>query len=197
MDHISTENPGQEAIIVGLDNTLYNWNYPQIADNVINYVIPYLEQNYNVSEESKDRAFAGFSMGSMVTSYMAFNHANEFGYFGIFSGTNIECWKYEEGFTLDVDKFNDDEAYRQTVYDSVIFSDDLLDAVVFTQAGNYDTAVLANGWSADMAYEMIRDVMSQNMPEGHFIDGGLIPGSHDIYTWAQCLYNFANNICWK
>lgn len=196
MDHLIAENPDQEAIIVGLDNTLYRWDYPAIADNVINYVIPYMEEHYNVSTDPDDRAFAGFSMGSMVTTYMAFHHADEFGYFGIFSGTNMENVVYEAGFEYDEDRFDSDEAYRQEAYDAAFFSEDLLNSVVFTQAGNYDTAVLANGWHPSMAYEMIRDVCQQHM-EANFIDDGFVYGSHDIYTWAQCLYNFANDICWS
>ena len=89
MDHMIAENPDQEAIVVSMDNTLYSWDYYQIGENVTKYIIPYMEANYNVSKEAKDRAFAGFSMGSMTTTYMAFNHADKFGYFGIFSGCNI------------------------------------------------------------------------------------------------------------
>lgn len=197
MDYMIANNPDQEAIVVSTDNTLYDWDYYQIADNVINKVIPFMEANYNVSKDADDRAYAGFSMGSMVTTYMAFNHADEFGYFGIFSGTNVTNFKYEEGFELDVSKFNSDPEYRQEAYDATVFSEELLNSVVFTQAGNFDTAVLANGWMPYMAYEMVRDVMAQNMPEGNFVDGGFVPGSHDIYTWGQCLYNFAKDICWS
>lgn len=197
MDNVIAENPDQEAIVVCTDNTLYNWNYGEIADNVINKVIPFMEANYNVSKDKEDRAFAGFSMGSMTTTYMAFNHADQFGYFGIFSGTNVANFTYEEGFKLDSRKFNTDEAYRQEALNATVFSEDLLNSVVFTQAGNFDTAVLANGWQANMAYEMIRDVMTLRMPEENFVDGGFVHGSHDIYTWGQCLYNFAKDICWS
>lgn len=197
MDHMIAENPDQEAIVVGLDNTLYGWNYYQIGQNVTKYVIPYMEEHYNVSKDAKDRAFAGFSMGSMTTTYMAFNHADMFGYFGIFSGTNITNFNYEDGFELDTRKFNTDENYRNEVYEKTVFSDDLLNSVVYTQAGNYDTAVAANGWSPYMAYESIRDVCKLKMPEGNFIDGGFVHGSHDIYTWGQCLYNFAKDIVWS
>ena len=89
MDHIVAEDPGQEAIIVAMDNTLYNWDYYQIGLNVTERIIPYIEAHYNVSTDPQDRAFAGFSMGAMTSTYMAFHYADEFGYFGIFSVTNI------------------------------------------------------------------------------------------------------------
>ncbi|MGN1182868.1 MAG: alpha/beta hydrolase, partial [Faecalibacillus sp.] len=89
MDHVIAENPDKEAIVVGMDNTLYDWDYYQIGQNVVNYIIPFMEANYNVSTNPEDRAFGGFSMGSMTATYMAFHHADQFGYFGIFSGCNI------------------------------------------------------------------------------------------------------------
>lgn len=35
------------------------------------------------------------------------------------------------------------------------------------------------------------------LPEECFIDAGLVLGSHDIYTWTQCLYTFAKDIVWS
>lgn len=87
-----------------MDNTLYSWDYYQIGENVINYIIPYIESHYNVSKEAKDRAFAGFSMGSMTTTYMAFHHADTFDYFGIFSGCNIGNATFKDGFQYDSSK---------------------------------------------------------------------------------------------
>lgn len=199
MDHMIAENPDQEAIVVCLDNTLYNWDYYQIGENVTKYVIPYMEANYNVSKEAKDRAFAGFSMGSMTTTYMAFHHADKFGYFGIFSGCNIGNATFKDGFTYDSSKLRGEggDAYLQEVYKNIEPSQDLLNSVVYTQAGTYDTAVHANGFGLYGAYETIRDWAKDNMPAGNFVDGGLVPGSHDIYTWAQCLYNFSKDVCWS
>lgn len=201
MDHVIAENPSQEAIIVCLDNALYNWNYYQIGQNVVNYVIPFIEANYNVSTNPEDRAFAGFSMGSMTTTYMAFHHADQFGYFGIFSGCNIGNATFKEGFEYDGSRLQnsqsaeDQTAYLQEVYANIEPSEDLLNSFIFTMAGNVDTAVYANGFARYGAYETIRDWAKANMPEGNFVDGGLVPGSHDIYTWGQCIYEFAN-VCW-
>lgn len=202
MDHVIAENPDKEAIIVGLDNTLYSWDYYQIGQNVVNYVIPFIEANYNVSKEAKDRAFAGFSMGSMTTTYMAFHHADKFDYFGIFSGCNIGNATFKDGFEYDARRLQNsvdqDEAtkYLQEVYANIEPSKDLLNSLVFTMAGNVDTAVYANGFARYGAYETIRDWAKANMPEGNFVDGGFGYGSHDIYTWGQCIYEFAK-VCWS
>ena len=199
MDHMIAENPDQEAIVVSMDNTLYSWDYYQIGENVTKYIIPYMEANYNVSKEAKDRAFAGFSMGSMTTTYMAFHHADKFGYFGIFSGCNIGNATFKEGFQYDASKLRGEngEAYLQEVYENIEPSQDLFNSVIYTQAGNYDTAVHANGFGLYGAYETIRDWGAKYMPSENFIDGGFVYGSHDIYTWAQCLYNFAKDVVWS
>ena len=199
MDHMIAENPDQEAIVVSMDNTLYSWDYYQIGENVTKYIIPYMEANYNVSKEAKDRAFAGFSMGSMTTTYMAFHHADKFGYFGIFSGCNIGNATFKEGFQYDASKLRGEngEAYLQEVYENIEPSQDLLNSVIYTQAGNYETAVHANGFGLYGAYETIRDWGAKYMPSENFIDGGFVYGSHDIYTWAQCLYNFAKDVVWS
>ena len=203
MDHIVAEDPGQEAIIVAMDNTLYNWDYYQIGLNVTERIIPYIEAHYNVSTDPQDRAFAGFSMGAMTSTYMAFHYADEFGYFGIFSGTNIGNATFAEDFAYDGSLLQNrvDQtialAYLQEVYENIVPSEDLLNAVVFTMAGNVDTAVYANGFAPYGAYETIRDWCQEYMPEENFIDGGLVPGSHDIYTWAQCFHTFAGEVCWS
>ena len=56
-----------------------------------NYIIPYMESNYNVSTEAKDRAFCGLSMGCMTTFHMFFDHTEAFGYFGGFSGPDMSA----------------------------------------------------------------------------------------------------------
>ena len=187
------------TIVVTMDNTYFRWNYTDIKDNLMNNIIPYIEANYNVSTDPDDRAFAGFSMGAMTTTYMAFHHADSFGYFGIFSGCNIGNATFADGFEYDSSRFYDDDAaeYLQEVYENIVASDDLLNSVVFTMAGDADTAVFANGFGYYGAYETIRDWCAMYMTEDNFIDGGLVHGSHDIYTWGQCLYTFAKDVCWS
>ena len=138
-------------------------------------------------------------MGSMTTTYMAFHHADTFDYFGIFSGCNIGNATFKDGFQYDSSKLRGEngDAYLKEVYENIDPSEDLLNSMVFTQAGNYDTAVHANGFGLYGAYETIRDWGAQYMPKENFIDGGFVYGSHDIYTWAQCLYNFAKDVVWS
>ena len=54
--------------------------------NLRNVVIPFVEANYNVSTEPIDRAFAGLSAGSFVTQNLIRDDADQFGYYGPWSG---------------------------------------------------------------------------------------------------------------
>jgi hypothetical protein len=54
--------------------------------NLRNVVIPFVEANYNVSTDAIDRAFAGLSAGSAVTQNLIRDDADQFGYYGPWSG---------------------------------------------------------------------------------------------------------------
>lgn len=206
MDHIIAEDKAQEAIIVCLDNSSYDWNYSEIENNIRNYVIPYVEANYNVRTEKEGRAFSGFSMGAMTTTHMMFHCGDLFKYFGVLSGCNIGNATFAEGFEYDSSRLSMTESedggpigeeYLKQVYENIVISEDLLDDIVYTAAGNYDTASKLNGFGLYGCYETIRDWATEYMPDGHFIDGGYIPGSHDSYVWGPGFYEFAGSICWK
>ena len=101
MDHIVAENRNQEAIIVCLDNSFYDWEYEEIENNLRQYVIPYIEENYNVRSDKGGRAFCGYSMGAMTTTYMMFHCADLFEYFGVLSGCNIGNATFDPSFQYD------------------------------------------------------------------------------------------------
>jgi len=110
MDHLIAEGKVEPTIVVAVDNNDYPptasvlhtsdtpwnfqegdisdelWDYSMINRNFFQNVLPYVEDNYNVSEESEDRAFAGLSRGGYLTSILYAEHPTEFGYFGILSG---------------------------------------------------------------------------------------------------------------
>ena len=59
-----------------------------ISANVMENIIPFMEENYNIGTEASDRAFAGLSFGGMTTTNVYARYADQFGYFGVFSGTD-------------------------------------------------------------------------------------------------------------
>lgn len=88
LDRLVAEGVCEPFILVAMNNTTLGWDYNKINNNLKSYLIPYLEENYNISKEPKDRAFTGLSMGGMTTSTLYFYDPLYFGYFGILSGCN-------------------------------------------------------------------------------------------------------------
>lgn len=86
MDHLIAQGKTRPAILVCMNNSVYNWNYKKIADNCELKIIPFLQKIFNISDETKDRAFCGLSMGSMTTLYMYMHRSHLYDYFGAFSG---------------------------------------------------------------------------------------------------------------
>ena len=173
MDHIAVEDPSQEAIIVNMDNSTLDWNYEAIGNNVVNYIIPYMNEHYNVSDKKEDRAFCGLSMGGMTTMNMYFDHPTEFGYFGIFSGTDMRAVKETEG---------------------------LDEPIVMAAVGTCDIAsekILPNdNPEALKKYEdLVRWADENDMSNIHA--AGYYEGAHDWFVWSQCFCHFATEYLWK
>ncbi|KAK3326021.1 Alpha/Beta hydrolase protein [Apodospora peruviana] len=56
-----------------------------VRENFEKYLFPYVESNYDVCQNSSCRAFAGLSMGGVLTYEMFVNATDKFDYFGMFS----------------------------------------------------------------------------------------------------------------
>lgn len=167
MDNINAKR-GNDVIFVTMDNTLYDWSYTDIEDNIINYVIPYMENNYNVSSDVKDRAICGLSAGAMTTNVMFFDHPEAFKYYGMFSGCFTSLAKLTEGQNQ---------------------------AELMIVAGTCDvgsTTIDADP-GPGLKYEFIKNWLIDNNFE-NYTDYGLIPGGHDWFTWSKALYLFATEV---
>ncbi|MDO4413553.1 MAG: alpha/beta hydrolase-fold protein, partial [Erysipelotrichaceae bacterium] len=79
----------EPTIVVSMNNTELGWNYPQILANLTDILFPMMEEKYNASPNAADRAFSGLSMGGLTTTYLYRNAADKFGYFGIWSATQV------------------------------------------------------------------------------------------------------------
>ena len=172
MDNLANQGKIKDTIVVTMDNSHYGWNFSEIEDNVLNYIIPFMEQNYNVSAGRDDRAFCGLSMGGMTTNNMLFDHPEEFGYFGIFSGTDMSAVK-ENGA--------------------------LGEPKVMIAVGTCDVAsenVMPNSGGTEKKYEdLVRWNETNNLIDMY--DAGYIKGAHDWFTWSQCFEDFAGNVVWS
>lgn len=174
MGHVNNimDNLKKDYIVVTMDNASFEWDFEKIEDNVLNCIIPYIEENYNVSTDAKDRAFAGLSMGCMTTFHMYYDHPSEFGYFGGFSGPDLSAIKDSDG---------------------------LDSATLYFTVGTCDIAsekVMQNSDGKQIKYENYVEYLKTSDKE-HAVDGGYIYGAHDWFTWSQSFYNFVNDIAFK
>ncbi len=176
VDRLAADGACEEFLIVTMNNTEFEWDYDKIFENVSEYLIPYVEENYNVSTEAADRAFAGLSMGGMTTTEMYYRDPSLFGYFGIFSGS-------AEFDFPELDDYSDYAA--PTLFIAAGWEDMAL------INGNYQTE--EDNTTVGFAEKLDELGITYNNGEGVYI----VQGGHDWFTWPQILKNFVETTLWK
>jgi enterochelin esterase-like enzyme len=63
-----------------------SYNQTNAANNLVQTILPLVEQKFNVSRERQGRAYGGFSYGGMTGGVVIKNYPTTFGYYGHFSG---------------------------------------------------------------------------------------------------------------
>ena len=87
LDNLINTGEIQPVVVVmpngmGFPQSTFNEAYDQ---DLINNMIPYVEQHYHVSKSAMDRAFSGLSMGGMLTNSFIIKHPEVFQYYGMMS----------------------------------------------------------------------------------------------------------------
>lgn len=176
MDNYINQGITEEAIIVTMNNEVYNWNFDITLPNILENVIPYVEANYNVSTSVEDRAMCGLSGGGRTTIAMYYNHPEAFGYFGVLSGGPRSLEPLEDKM---------DEYTKPTVMAMVGTQDSLAARTVVGPAANSTDKFL--------------DVVQEINPE-HCIttDEDLyVYGAHDWLVWTQGFARFLSDCVWS
>jgi enterochelin esterase-like enzyme len=85
LENAIRDGSAQPMVIVSTDfNGLPGGNQGYVNE-LRNNVIPFVEQNYNVSDRAEDRAFAGFSAGGSRAYTLMYDHTSLFGYHAAWS----------------------------------------------------------------------------------------------------------------
>ena len=72
--------------ILGTDNTPYLGKNQQAVDDELSHdIIPFVETHYNISDEPRERAIAGLSMGGLQSIETGIVHLGYFRWIGAFS----------------------------------------------------------------------------------------------------------------
>lgn len=95
LDNLIAEQKAKPMVIVMLDGNFYGngggiagFGEPQLKafeNELLNGAIPFVENNFRVETDAKNRALAGLSMGGLQTLYAGIKNTNKFSYLGVFS----------------------------------------------------------------------------------------------------------------
>lgn len=166
MDNLIADYGVEPFVLVILNNYAVDFD----VENLINNIIPLVEENYNVSTEREGKACAGLSMGGLFTMNQIMNHPEEFSYYGVFSG----------GYFADM--------YTTEELESLAFDTDALaDAHIYLATGSKEFGLLA----------VLNDSAALNASGITGYHSQVFDGGHDWNVWRQCFVDFALNELWK
>jgi enterochelin esterase-like enzyme len=137
------------------------------ALDVKNYVIPYVNAHFNVSQNPDERAFAGLSLGGLMANYLLFNDTTLFGYYGSWSIGSL-------GAPPASSPLWQNPALHTRL--GIQLGGGIFDSLTVPGINSYETTLETNGipFTTDM-----------------------VTGGHEWYTWRQTLYNFLTTVAFK
>lgn len=164
LDNLIAEGRVKPFIIVFTRNDYNNWNFEDI---LLYYLIPYIEQNYSVSGDSRNRALGGFDMGGTQAINIGFPNADKFSFL-MPSSSNSAIMNSENQLFPDGGEL----AWRY------------LKLVLFTE-GSQEGGLHSNikSWCENAG---LGDIMYEYIATN---------AGHDRHTWRASFWNFAQMAC--
>jgi enterochelin esterase-like enzyme len=137
------------------------------AQDVKDYVIPFVNKHFNVSAIPDQRAFAGLSAGGARANYLLFNDTTLFGYYGSWSIGSLDA----------------------PAATSPLWQNPALRTRLGIQlgGGKFDELTVPGIYSYAATFE------TNGIP----VTTELVTGGHEWYTWRQLLYNFLTTVAFK
>jgi enterochelin esterase-like enzyme len=132
-------------------------------------VIPFVENNYRVKADSKNRALAGLSMGGIQTLYVGINNTDLFSYLGVFSSGWIQPRQNN---------------IANAQYEFMKTNTALINS-------NLKEFWISMGGEEDIAYKNCRAMLSKFDEMRIKYTYSEYPGGHTWPVWRNNLYNFA------
>lgn len=144
--------------------------YDRTEADVVNYLMPYINEHYSVYTDKAHTAVAGNSMGGRNAMFMAFTHQELFNYVGVFSAAGVV----------------------KTGHD---FFPPLLDELVLDdEKGGFAMLMLMVGREdficGDVSYDL-HDRLNRAGIDHIFYD---VVGPHYDIVWENALYNFCMRV---
>jgi len=99
MDYLIENKMAEPMIIVTMDNEVFKWdNMGKCIPNLVGYLMPFVEKNYNAAGDAKGRSFAGMSAGGFLAFDVYESVGYLFGHIGIWSGGRRRTAEYSRPF---------------------------------------------------------------------------------------------------
>ena len=170
LDNLLAEGKIAPMIVVMPNGTIPVANeVPPFAQDMVESIIPFIESNYRVKTDSKNRAVAGLSRGGMETMEVAFSHPEMFSY----------VWVLSSSLMPGLDPA--DESARLKVKENAALMNKCFKRLVFTQGG-----------PADIAYKNCENTRAQLTKDGlKFEYTENAQAGHSWTTWRADLESLA------
>ena len=181
LDNLIAENKAKPMLIVMLDGNMsnaggpggFNENGLRAFENELKLgAIPFVESNFRVETDAKNRALAGLSMGGIQTLYAGIKNTNMFSSLGVFSS----------GWFANTPKLTDPQY-------------EFMKANASTINSNLKNLWLSQGGKEDIAYQNCQimmkkfDEMGVKYQYSEYAGGHTWPvWRHDIFAFSQLLF---------
>jgi enterochelin esterase family protein len=179
LDNLIAQGKAKRMIAVMVDGYVDDFSKvsgvsPDLTnDDIMKGIIPYLEANYMVSKDPKDRAVAGQSRGAAQTFTIARKYPDQFAYVGVFSFSRSRVG----GFRKEMDGLKTDADWKS-------FGD-----MVNKHKYFYWTVGTEDGGEPDSkaVWELYKKNNIKVVSETR-------PGNHEWLVWRPALRDFAQKI---
>ena len=179
LDKLIAEGKAKRMIAVMIDGYVDDFskvsgvNPDLTTDDILKGAIPYLEANYMVSKDPKDRAIAGQSRGAAQTMAIARKHPGAFSYVGVFSFSRSRVG----GFRKEMDGLKSDADWK--AFGDMVNKHKYFYWTVGTEDGGHN--------DSKAVWELYKK---------HNINviGEARPGNHEWFVWRPALRDFAQKL---
>ncbi len=174
LDNLIADKKAKPMIIIMPDGNVGELGFGEntlrmFEAELVRSVIPFVEKNYRVKSDAKDRALAGLSMGGIQTLYAGLNNTNLFSYLGIFSS----------GWILPMQSKIADAQYG------------IMEKNINKIKSNLKLLWIGVGGKEDIAYNNCQAMLAKFDAMKIKYDYFSYPGGHTWPVWREDLFKFA------
>ena len=173
LDNLIAEKKATPMVVIMVDGNMPGRGFGEESLNLFEKelkqcVIPFVEKNYRVKTDGKNRALAGLSMGGLQTLYAGVRNTDLFSYLGVFSSG---WWANQSELTTPQYDFMKANAEKIN--------------------GNLKQFWISQGGKEDIAWQNCQIMLSKFKEFNIKYTYSEYPGGHTWPVWRNNIFNFA------